>query len=394
MMRAPTSLMRLPLASSSSSILSGTSLAVPECTCGSVARRHASTQAQKRERAKTAATKRPRKLKPVPAHLPQTELFQMCANVAAISHRPSLINDNSARDLVRAWGVDKMHDVTVLECYPGAGGLTRAFLELKNVKKVIAMEEAFRYMPLLEAAKAKLADPARLDIVSEEPFLWESYTKIEAAGLLKDVPVQPFEQVHDSFFLACQLPNIRHGEQLFVQFLSTLAGRMWLWKLGRFRMGFLGSAPFFNKVVAPPGTSAHHKLSVLMPTLADIRQIQTMSSLSPPELHFHKPRNDAAVVSALEVTPRVEPLVNDFEVLEYVTRNMFVSKSQSWTKGLAALASGATNLIPEMKRRGMPDEATTVNNLTLEHWKIISDVYNEWPFKENVLFDDGQWTME
>ncbi|KAK4051232.1 hypothetical protein OIV83_003054 [Microbotryomycetes sp. JL201] len=365
---------------------------VLECTCR--VRRNASTQAQKRERAKEAVAKRTRKKKAVPAHLPQTELFQMCANVLPISHRPSLINDNSARDLVRAWGVDKMHDVTILECYPGAGGLTRAFLELKNVKKVIAVEEAFRYMPMLEAAKANLSNPERLSIVSEEPFLWESYSKIEKAGLFDDVSRQPFEQIHDNFFLACQLPNIRHGEQLFVQFLSTLAGRMWLWKLGRFRMGFLGATSFFQKVVAPPGTTAHHKLSVLMPTLAEIRVIQTMSSLSPPEQHFHKPRNDAAIVQAIEVTPHLKPLVQDFEVLEYVTRSMFVAKSHPWTKGLAALASGATNLIPEMKRRGMPDEATTVNNLTLEHWKIISDVYTEWPFKENVMFDDGQWTME
>lgn len=32
----------------------------------------------------------------------------------------------------------------------GPGGITRALLELKNVKKVIAIEEAFRYVPKLE----------------------------------------------------------------------------------------------------------------------------------------------------------------------------------------------------------------------------------------------------
>lgn len=56
----------------------------------------------------------------------------------------------------------------------------------------------------------------------------------------------PIMTVHDKFFLAAQLPNTRHGEQLFVQFLSTSAGRMWLWKYGRFEMGFLGSDTFFS----------------------------------------------------------------------------------------------------------------------------------------------------
>ena len=40
-------------------------------------------------------------------------------------------------------------DVTVVDTYSGAGGLTRAFLELPNVRKVIAIEDAFRYNNIL-----------------------------------------------------------------------------------------------------------------------------------------------------------------------------------------------------------------------------------------------------
>ncbi|KAK4056030.1 hypothetical protein OIO90_003025 [Microbotryomycetes sp. JL221] len=397
-------MMRATVASSSRLIYPTTSM-MERCTCGLIdvaaSRRYATATVEattrattKKARAAKAAKTLTRKSKTLPSHLPQTELFQKCVNLTPINHRPSLINDNSARDLVRAWGIDKMHDVTVLECYPGPGGLTRAFLELKNVKKVIAIEEAFRYHPLLESAKQQLADPDRLHIVKEEPFLWETYSQIENDGLLKDVPVKPFDRVHDNFFLACQMPNHRHGEQLFVQFLSTTAGRMWLWKLGRFRMGFIGSVPFFNKILAPPGSKSHHKLSVLIPALVNVKVVETMTTLSPPEQHFHKPRHDPAIVEAVEVVPHVTPLVQDYEVLEFVARNMFVSKSQSWTKGIAALSAGASNLIPEMQRRGMPADSTPVKELSLEHWKIISDVYTAWPFKDNIMFDDGQWTME
>jgi hypothetical protein len=106
---------------------------------------------------------------------PETELFAALAGKSAINHRPTLINEDSCRDLVRAWGIDKMHDAVVLEPYAGKrscvklnvgdrrcahriglcagpGGLTRALLELPNVKRVIAVEEAVRYIPLLKVS--------------------------------------------------------------------------------------------------------------------------------------------------------------------------------------------------------------------------------------------------
>lgn len=38
----------------------------------------------------------------------------------------------------------------------GPGGLTKAMLDLKNVKKVISIEEAFRYKPMLEVRRRSL----------------------------------------------------------------------------------------------------------------------------------------------------------------------------------------------------------------------------------------------
>jgi hypothetical protein len=32
----------------------------------------------------------------------------------------------------------------------------------------------------------------------------------------------------------------------------------------------------------------------------------------------------------------------------------------------------------------MPPPETTVNQLTLEHWALIANVYNNWPFKSDV----------
>lgn len=77
------------------------------------------------------------------------------------------------------------------------------------------------------------------------------------------------------------------------------------------------------------------------------------------------------------------------------------------------LAAGSGNLIPEMLKRGMPDESVKVNELEPHHWAIVADVFDEWPFRPTVrlvssfsywscvlmrrycsqmLFDEGQFT--
>lgn len=48
-----------------------------------------------------------------------TELFAAVEGKTAINHRPTLVNEDSCRDLVRAWGIDKMHDAVILEPYAG-----------------------------------------------------------------------------------------------------------------------------------------------------------------------------------------------------------------------------------------------------------------------------------
>lgn len=88
--------------------------------------------------------------RPLPPSMPSNEVNQFLATIPGIRNRPTLINDECCRDLVRAWGVDKLgNNVTVVDTYGGAGGLTKAFLELPNVKRVITIEDAFRYNGIL-----------------------------------------------------------------------------------------------------------------------------------------------------------------------------------------------------------------------------------------------------
>ncbi|GAA5981801.1 hypothetical protein JCM10908_004613 [Rhodotorula pacifica] len=279
-----------------------------------------------------------------------------------------------------------MRDVTVVDTYSGPGGLARAYLELPNVKRVICLEDAYRYRPFLERLKGEYGD--RIVMMERDPFTWEAYSEVEQQGLLDDVPTVGFEQVHPNFFFSGQLPNTVFGQQLFVQLVSAIAGHMWYFQKGRMQMGFLGPSPLWNKLFAQPGDAHYHKLSVLLHPLAQIEQTEILSQLLPADHHFHRPRNDPGQTSAVKVTPRGESLVKSYDALEYVTRHMFVSKATPWRKALASIAPGAGNLIPQLIEQGVVDNDRLVNQLTLQDWIKISDTFDAWPFRPTTLFDE------
>ncbi|GAA6060515.1 hypothetical protein JCM10212_005596 [Sporobolomyces blumeae] len=319
--------------------------------------------------------------------LPQTQLLELLGQTPGIRHRPTLINEGAARDLVRAWGVDKMQDVTVVDAYAGAGGLTRAFLELPNVKRVVAIEDAFRYQPCLLALKEQedAKTPGRLILTEQDSFMWESYA--EAAKHFTDVPKLPWSELNDKLFLSAQLPNSRHGEQLFVQLVMAIAHRMWYFTRGRFTMGFLGSEGYWKKIFAQPGEMAHHKLAVLLPVLAEMSYVNIMSDFRPADSHFHRPRGDPAHIKAVKVVPRATSLVRNFEALEYCARHMFVGKAMPWPKAVAAIVPGSANLVPLLEKQGMTDMRKKVTQLTLDDWIKIADAFEEWPFRPETLMD-------
>ncbi len=53
-----------------------------------------------------------------------------------------------------------------------------------------------------------------------------------------------------------------------------------------------------------------------------------------------------------------------------------------------SVTSGAANLIPEMIRQGVPDSDIKVNELERDHWVVIANVFNDWPFRPESLFDE------
>ncbi|GEM07353.1 dimethyladenosine transferase [Rhodotorula toruloides] len=331
--------------------------------------------------------------RPLPPGAPSTELFEWCRRIPALRARPTLINEESAREIVRKWGVHEMQDVTVVDSYAGAGGLTRAYLELPNVKRVIVLEEAIRYMECFDSLLEKYGD--RIKIVRTDPFQWEAYTAVSKQGLLDDIPTVPFEQPNPRLFFSCQLPNNNHGSQLFYQLILALNGQMWYWTKGRFEMGFLGPAALWDKVMARAGDEGYHKMAVTVRALVEMDRTELSGDLEPPELHFHRHANDKSNMTPVKVTARKKPLVENFDALDYVARSMFAARSQPWPKAVGMVAPGAQNLVKTLEKTGkMPPKTDIVTKLTMDHWILIADVFENWAFRPVTLFDelsfDGQ----
>lgn len=311
----------------------------------------------------------------------------------------------------------------------------------------------------------------------EDPFRWEAYSTVEKEGLFDGVPDIPWEQsracwllpaqsstlthlrrstVHPKLFFAGHIPSNSYGQQLFVQLVAAMAGQMWYFQKGRMQMGFLGPEalwqvrrvdPFLTrgpripgtdcglspsrveqKILAKPGDNEYHKLAVLLNSLAIIeRSPMPVGGLEPATMHFHRPRGDTAIVRPIKVTPRAQPLVKNYDALEYVTRHMFVAKATAWHKAFSyvsrppraaspaaalfpslitdaalpllavfsdrrAISPGAGNLVPKLVEQGVGQSMLDkpVSHLTMDEWVLLANAFDSWPFRPQVRLDPSR----
>lgn len=112
-------------ASSAASTSQLRSVVRPFCTCP--VRFTERSRNTIRNRNPNMATKFLRTSKPLKASYPPTELHIAVKDMSAITSRPTLINEDTCRDLVRAWGIDKIHDAVIIEPYAGTAPLRSLF---------------------------------------------------------------------------------------------------------------------------------------------------------------------------------------------------------------------------------------------------------------------------
>ena len=326
---------------------------------------------------------------------------------------------------------------TIVDAYSGPGTFTRAFMKHPNVERVVAIDQAPRFLKYLEHLHQ---DPAlsnvqhKLSVVHDSAFNWSSYETLVNDGHLRHLegriprlgsnpPPMDWYATSPIIYFA-QLPNTVHGEQLFAQIVHAISSRSWLFKFGRVKMVFVcGDTVSMRSLASPQDLRSRAKLGTVVQSLSKPRLLLTGDDLEPYAAHMFPPTPSVGPrvpltsvlipntnissgllkrkLSVLEVEPLKDPLIaaRDMESFDFLTRNMFVLKTKTVEEGLKHVMPGANNVLrllspthPRMKNRPedvvLPD--TPIVQLTNRQWAALAEAFEKWPFKPTIYMDEGR----
>jgi len=231
-----------------------------------------------------------------------------------------LLDLNLTRKIARI--AAPLENAVVIEVGPGHGGLTRALLA-EGAARLIAVERDPRFIPLLE--EVQTASAGRLVLIQDDAL------RIDEAALA-----------------AVHAPGLR---PLVVSNLPYNVGTPLLvrWLTGAWRpsgMALMFQREVADRIVAPVGSDAYGRLSVLAQATCEARMAMTLPAraFTPP------PKVDSAVVA---LTPRPDaPAPQRLSALERVTAAAFGQRRKMLRSSLKSLGGEAL-----CSAAGIPPEA-------------------------------------
>lgn len=340
------------------------------------------------------STWRPPTFAPLPPVPEWTQLFGHHRDRAFVH------NLDTAGKLAATFLKDTTRPKTIIEAYPGAGILTRALLQYPPdvVKKVIVLEDHGKCFASLKQLENQ---DERVHVVERSGFQWATYSYLEAEGHMQDVEVTEWEDEAALQFVA-HIPHTVQGDQLVSQLFRAIPERAWLFKYGRVRMSCVLSEALNERVMALNAAKARCKLSVIARATCDMEVALSAKEVSPYGAHFYPlPFGDKGKTTGSKrtgtphlasiFTPLVTPLIarGDMEKWDYITRALFVRKSNSLEKVLPSLAPGAENLVTALSSPDLPEEdrvdlTKLVTRLSERDWQNVVKAFNNWPFAPDV----------
>ncbi|KAK0546953.1 hypothetical protein OC845_004346 [Tilletia horrida] len=313
------------------------------------------------------------------SHLPPYEEWDEIFPVrrAFGGHRYFISNRNTAREVAASLGIDKLAakgvKTTVIEAYPGPGIITRELLQNPNVEKVIVLEDTAAHLKWLDVLKEDPELGPKLVIIRASGYYWPSYNKIIDGGHLdhlKDriwnLPCQQDQregltdetrwQGPSPLLFFGQLPTSVYGDQLYAQIIFAIAAKRWLFRFTRLRMAFTMNKAILGRITSKPDSRDFTRVPLATQCMTDViptRRLSGPNAFEPWAAHCFPTRQPigARLLLSKNIIPAanvpkattklgiglisLEPKKNlgftaeTFEVFEYLTRNLFVTKSQS-----------------------------------------------------------------
>ncbi|KAK9898711.1 S-adenosyl-L-methionine-dependent methyltransferase [Cystobasidium minutum MCA 4210] len=325
------------------------------------------------------------------------ELYSVSSSVK----RVYLYNEATAKKLVDKMDLGKTPDLVVVDLYAGKGLLSKEALKLKNVSQVIGIEDHRTFTTelhdLIEDSVGRFAQ------IALDPYWWDSYRVLQEKGLLDGVQKKKWEDDTTNLALMGVIPANINGDRLVIQQISCIASKSWLYTYGRFNSYFLIPRPHAMRILAPPGDKERRKLAVILQSLAKIELLlDTPGNLSPIKDHFKPVRTKLANIDyvLLKITPKRDNMeiksLEDLEILEFLTKNMFVHRSAKWVDSIKYLAPGAAILRDIIQKSGYElDPKKRASDFTNSDWLALIQAFKDWPFRpEHLDQDDAKNSLE
>jgi 16S rRNA (adenine1518-N6/adenine1519-N6)-dimethyltransferase len=255
-----------------------------------------------------------------------------------------ILDLNLTRRIARAAG--PLAGRTVIEVGPGPGGLTRALL-LEGAERVVAVERDARCLPALEMIAGRY--PGRLEVHMGDA-LDADWPRLLAHTSGK----------------AAIVANLPYG-------VATLLLVGWLetepWPPWYDRMVLMFQREVAERIVAPPGTKAYGRLSVLAQWRARTKILMTLK----PEVFTPPPKVASAVV---ELLPRAAPEPTcSVRTLGQVTAAAFGQRRKMLRASLASLVADPIALLAAA---GIASELRA-ERLDVAEFARLAYVFERWP---------------
>ncbi|KAH8919471.1 S-adenosyl-L-methionine-dependent methyltransferase [Atractiella rhizophila] len=313
-----------------------------------------------------------------------------------------------AKRMIKAWGLDTMEDLVVIECWAGVGTFTEELLKLPNLKKIVAIEDnRWSTKVALENKQIGLRFGNKLLWKSHDPGFWKSWSDPEIQEVVSQIPRHPWSKVHPNLFVLTHVSDDFNGEKFLYSCTTSTLPNNWLWRLGRFRQGFIHTVGLYDRIYPTDPTTPRrliyptNKLAILMSLIGSFRCTLDPSQFFPVPAHFVLPTRiqdgDTSVQTRRWMASEYLPFNLErerlwYDEMEHILTSAFSSRNKKISTSLDQIAHGASNILKRLKKKGVDiDENLWVVNLNSQQWLSIINEFHKWPFKPDV-YGEGGWS--
>lgn len=309
--------------------------------------------------------------------------------VKSVYGRKNVVNYDKLHAVVskhnNRWGYGD--NTVIIDAYPGFGVFSAALQEVIQPKKHLMLEPHIQYHNYLQL----LADPSinTLEVLKSDPFRWTSFSELQDNGLFAP-QMHTREEVHPDILFVANL-TMPQGDQLLTQYLNCVQNGSWLQRYGRVRMLLWVKPVIGRKFMLREEMVGRSRLSVQAEACTESQMLSTSSTYKGPanndafEVFYPDilPPTSAFIPQLLEVTPK-QTMPDNLDAFDYVTRMLFILNTKPLRESLAILGPGA---LEQLGPKVEDILETPPRDLPMEQIYRVVQVFHEWPFKPDMLFD-------